>query len=72
MQSQFTRPDLRVKLMRAQVQFKEEIESLQSPISTIESAMMEILDSENLVRVLLVALSVGNIINGVSSVLSPS
>ena len=53
--------------MRAQVQFKEELASLESPISTLESAVNEILKCETLTRILLVTLTAGNIINGVSS-----
>ena len=57
--------------MRGQVQFSEELLSLKSPISTLEYAVSEILECEILTRLLVVILTAGNIINGVSSLFSP-
>ena len=53
--------------MRAQVQFKEKFAYLESPSSTLENAINEILECETLIQLLLVILTTGNIINGVSS-----
>ena len=58
--------------MTAQVEFNEMLANLESPSSTLEHAVDEILRCETLTQLFLVILTAGNIINGVSSVfLSP-
>ena len=52
--------------MRAQMEYKEKLTDLKSPCSTLEDAIKEILDCETLTQLLLVVLTTGNIINGVS------
>lgn len=57
--------------MRAQVEFSEMLANLESPSSTLECAVDEILKCETLPQLFLVILTAGNIINAVSSLLSP-
>ena len=54
--------------MTAQVEFNEMLANLESPSSTLEHAVDEILECETLTQLFLVILTAGNIINGVSSI----
>lgn len=62
--------------MRIQVEFNHLLATLEAPSSMLECAIDEILECESLTQLLLVILTAGNILNGVSSLflfsLSPS
>ena len=57
--------------MRAQMEFCETLANLETPSSTLEVAVDEILECESLTQLLLVILNAGNVINAVSYKLSP-
>ena len=55
--------------MRAEAEFGEMLANLESPSSTLEDAVDEILGCETLTDLFLVILTTGNIINAVSCLL---